>query len=245
MKQPTSLEVIQQVLGQLGLPVPTVVAASVGDVTAQQMQRLLTWCGRQLIKPTSGWRWTALLRTWTLVTIPAQTQYDMPSDWDSFEDLTGWNMSARLPLLGPALDAQWNALLARGLGPSTISIVYRTRGSKFELYAAPSQPQTLIIDYSSRGWVRDANASPTEYRDFIEKDDDVILYDNELIEAKLKLAFLTAKGFDTTAAQGEYNGLEEAAICADQDAPVLSATYSATYPLINTNYNLPDTGYGV
>ena len=245
MKQPTALEVIQQVLGQLGLPVPQAAASSVNDETAQQMLRLLTWCGRRLIKPTSGWRWTALLRTWSLDTIPGQTLYDLPSDWDSFEDMTGWNSTTRLPMLGPATDPQWACLKARSLGPTTLSVVYRVRAHKFELYHSPSDVQALLIDYSSRGWAKDANAVPDEYRDYILKDDDLIAYDNELIEAKLKLAFLDAKGFDTTTAQSAYNEIEEQAICADSDAPVLSAAPSSGYPFINTQYSLPDTGYGV
>jgi hypothetical protein len=55
---------------------------------------------------------------------------------------------------------------------------------------------------------------------------------------------MTAKGFDTTAAQAEYNELEEQAINADTDAPVLQVARSDTYPLISTQFNVPDTGYG-
>src|SRR5262245_24841348 len=185
-KYPTALEVVQRVQGSLGLPVSQAAASNPSDVTAQQMLQLITESGRDLIKPTSGWRWTALLRTWTLTTIPAQTQYDLPSDWDSFDDVTAWNQSMRLPLLGPASGSQWNAIKARSLGPTTISLVYRTRARKFELYYSPSDAQTLLIDYSSRGWAKDANAVPDEYRDYILKDDDLIVYDNELITSKVK-----------------------------------------------------------
>jgi len=242
-KHATAIECVQSVQGQLGLPVSAAAITAPADETAQQMLRLLTWAGRRLVKPTSTYRWTTLTKTWTLLTNGVDTIYPLPVDWDSFEDLTGWNFTSRLPMLGPATDPQWACLKARNLGSSTISVIYRVRGGKFEIYNTFAAPQDLRIDYSSRGWVQDA-ADPLIVRDHILKDDDVLLYDNELITAKLKLAFLNAKGFDTTAAQGEYNEIEEAAICADSDAPVLQVSRSDTYPLISTQFNVPDTGYG-
>ncbi len=242
-RRSVALDIIQNVQGQLALPVSSAAVTSVTDETAQQLVSLLTWAGRKLLKPTSGYRWQVLNKTWMLTTDPLLTQYPMPDDWDSFEDLTGWNYSSRLPMLGPASDPQWATLKARHLGSSTISVVYRTRGGKFEIYNSFSTPQQLGIDYTSRAWV-ETNDPLNPFRDYIAADDDVVLYDSELITAKVKLQFLTAKGFDTTAAQSEYDELEEAAICADTDAPVLGLTRASTYPLINTNFNAPDTGYG-
>lgn len=242
-KHPTALDVVQTVQGLMGLPVSIAAVTNSTDETAQQLLRLLTWSGRRLCKPTSTYRWSTLLRTFTLLTNPVDTIYDLPSDWDSFEDLTGWNFTSRLPMLGPATDPQWQCLKARNLGSSTISVIYRVRGDKFEIYNTFSTVQDLRIDYSSRAWVQDA-ADPLVYRDYILNDDDILLLDNELLTAKCKLAFMTAKGFDTTAAQSEYNEIEEAAICADADAPVLQVARSDTYPLISTQFNVPDTGYG-
>jgi hypothetical protein len=241
-KRGTALTIIQDACGQLGLPVPASVVTATNDTTAQQMLRLLTWSGRKLIKPTNTHRWQQLLRTWELVTTGATT-YALPADWDSFEDLTAWNVTSRLPMLGPATDPQWQCLKARALGNSTISVIYRTRNGLFEIYQAPPTAQSLRIDYSSRAWVHDA-ADVSEYRDFIDADDDIVQYDNELITALLKLQFLTAKGFDTSAAQSEYDELLEAAISADSDAPVLRVTRSDSYPLLTTEFNTPDTGYG-
>lgn len=241
-KQQTGLDIIKAACGQLGLPVPTAAAANPTDVTARQMLALLNYAGRRLIKPTDTYRWQVLLKTWTLATTPADTVYTLPDDWDSFEDLTGWNFSSRLPMLGPATDPQWQCLKARNLGSSTISVIYRSRGGKFEIYNTFPTPQDLRIDYSSRAWVRSGDG--LSYRDFIETDSDVVLYDPELMCAALKLRFLTAKGFDTTAAQSEYDEALEAAINADTDAPVLQLTVNGSYPLISTQFNVPDTGYG-
>jgi len=239
----SALDIVQNVQGQLALPVSGAAVTAPNDETAQQLVRLLTWCGRKLIKPTSTYRWSHLLKTWVLITDPLLKLYPLPEDWDSFEDLTGWNFTSRLPMLGPASDPQWQCLLARTMGSSTLSVIYRTRGGKFELSATYSTPQELRIDYSSRAWVK-TNDPLNPLRDYIAADDDLVLYDNELITAKLKLAFLTSKGFDTAAAQGEYDELEEAAICADSDAPVLGVSRADAYPLISTQFNAPDTGFG-
>lgn len=243
-KWPTALAVVRDVCAQLGLPVPTAAVTSTADETAQQLIALLTWCGRRLAKPTGTMRWSSLKRTWVLTTDPATTLYDLPVDWDSFIDLTGWNRTSRLPMLGPASDPQWATLTARNLGSSTISVVYRTRNRQFEIYNTFSTPQTLAIDYSSRAWVKHTAVSPATYQDAVTDDSDELLYDNELLTAKLKLAFLQAKGFDTTVAQTDYNEIEEQTLNADTDAPALQASLYGGYPLL-TNLNVPDTGYGV
>lgn len=239
----TGLDIIKATCGQLGLPIPVAVVTNPNDATARQMLSLLNYAGRRLVKPTDGYRWQTLLRTWQCVTTPLETVYTLPEDWDSFEDLTGWNFTSRLPMLGPATDPQWQCLKARNLGSSTISVIYRTRRGKFEIYNTFPTAQDLRIDYSSRAWVQ-SGIDPLVFRDYIETDSDVVQLDPELMVAALKLRFLNAKGFDTSAAQSDYDLALEAAICADTDAPVLTFNLSDNYPLISTQFNVPDTGYG-
>lgn len=240
----TGLAIIQNTCGILGLPVPTAAVSNPSDVNARQMLAMLNYAGRRLVKPTAGYRWQVLTRTFQLTTNLVDTVYPLPSDWDSFEDLTGWNFSSRLPMLGPATDPQWQTLKARNLGSSTISVIYRTRGNQFEIYNTFPTAQDLRIEYSSRGWVQDATDIPITRKDFVENDSDIVLFDSDLMIAALKLRWMTAKGFDTAAATADYNQAEEAAICADTDAPVLTLTTGDTYPLISTQFNVPDTGYG-
>ena len=245
-RQRTLRDIVQDVCGQLGLPVPQQVTGNTTDATAAQMLSLLNFCGRRVLKPTNGNRWQVLSRTWQFATIPGQTVYDMPDDWDSFIDVTAWNDSSRLPMLGPALDMQWACLRGRGLGPTTLSIVYRTRAGKFELFYSPSDVNDLRIDYTSRAWVQGTDATlGVVLKDQMTDDGDVCLYDAEMITAYLKLRFLMEKGFDTAVALSDYQAALDQAQNADSDAPMLStATYQGV-PLINTVYNLPDTGYGV
>lgn len=231
-----------------GLPVPSAIAANTNDATSRQIWGLLRLVGRRLCKPTNTHRWQVLTRLWELDTTPTETLYVLPEDFDSFEDLTGWNYTSRLPMLGPATDPQWQTLKARNLGSSTISVVYRNTGGKFEIYNTFPDPQALRINYTSRAWVA-LTSSPDPlnpvYADAPTEDGDMVLFDPELMVTAVQLAFMTAKGFDTTSIATVYQKMLEAAICADSDAPVLQTVIADTYPLLTTQFNVPDTGYGV
>jgi hypothetical protein len=241
-KYATAADIISNVLGQFALPIPSAIVSAVGDATATQMVYLLNYAGRKLVKPTASHRWRTLTKEWVLITDPLETLYPLPTDWDSFEDLTGWNFTSRFPMLGPATDPQWQTLKARNLGSSTISVVYRLVGRDLELYNSFSTPQDLRIVYASRSWVY--NPGTLQYKDQITADDDECLFDRDLLTNALRLEFLIAKGFDTTVAQADFNDMVEKAICADEDAPVLSVNVNDSYPLLTTQFNAPDTNYG-
>jgi hypothetical protein len=240
----TAGDIVKEACAQQGLPVPGAVVTNPNDKTAQQMWALLRTVGRRLLKPQMTHRWEVLKRTWVLDTVPAQTLYDLPTDFDSFEDLTGWNFTSRLPMLGPATDPQWQCLKARNLGSSTISVIYRQAGGKFEIYNTFSTPQNLQIVYTSRAWVQKAGSLPVQYADMPQADDDLVLYDPELVVCGLQMAFMTAKGFDTASISSTYNTLLEAAVGSDTDAPVLQTSVSGGYPYLNAQFNVPDTGFG-
>lgn len=242
-RQATVLDIVQNALGQMGLPVPSVAFTDGSNTTAQQCIYLLQSRGRRLLKPALTQRWEALRKEWAVMTDPVLTTYTLPADFDSFEDLTGWNFTSRLPMLGPATDPQWQCLKARNLGSSTISVIYRTFGGVFEIYNTFPTPQDLRINYSSRSWVQTAGVPPT-YSDAITADDNLLLFDAELLTAGLKMDFAAAKGFDTTVWAEEYQECLENAMNADSDAPVLQVAIADTYPLISTQFNAPDTGYG-
>jgi len=237
----TALTIVQRTLRRMGLTVPAFVYTG-SDETALQMGELLNQVGRRLLTENDE-GWQQLNKTWALSTVSPTVLYDLPSDYDAFIDSTFWNNTTRLPLIGPVSAQQWNMLKARALGASTLSLIYRLRGSQLEFYQVPSA-MDLRIDYRSRGWVRLADGST--FRDYASNDDDTLLWDTELVCAGLKLAFMEAKGFDSTAAKRDYDNLLEVEIAADRDAPTLSASRgSQGEPLISPWFNLPDTGYGV
>ncbi len=234
---------IRRALGVMGLPAIADVPARLStDATARQMWALLLECGQELY---GEHEWRMLKRTQTINTSTpsiAPDKFALPDDWKRYIDETGWNNSARLPLLGPISDQQWRMLKARGLGASTLQVQYTLEDNYLVLYAPPPTAQTLQIDYLSRGWVQDAVTS-TLRKDAPTADADIVLYDPRLIVSMLKFKWRSAKGFDTTAAQIEYNKALDNAKYDDQPKKDLDLSGQSSYPYLGVN-NISDTGYG-
>lgn len=236
-------DICKEALALQGLPVPNSIATNTTNVTARQVWVQLRTQGRRLAKPMHTHRWQVLSRTWEFDTVPGQTLYNLPGDFLGFEDMTAWNTTSRLPLIGPANGPQWQTMNARGLGSTTISITYRTVQDKLELYGAPSSAQHLSIMYTSRGWV-DLIGTPGVFADAPTEDGDIVMLDPEMMVAAVQYGFMVAKGFDTSEIAAQLAKLIEVAIDIDVDAPILSAAASSTYPLLTTQFNVPDTGLG-
>lgn len=74
--------------------------------------------------------------------------------------------------------------------------------------------------------------------------DDTILYDPLLVVRGLRLAFLKAKGFDTTAAQGDFDDALAMTRDADSDSPILNLTNTGSDAILIGERNIPVTGFG-
>lgn len=231
-------QIVSEVLGILGLPVPVSVASS-SDATARQMWRLLTECGQKLTRVNHTWQMQ--YRTWEINTTGA-TEYDLPSDLARFVDETGWNNTSRIPMLGPMSQQQWRMLQARKLGGTTLRVQYIIQNDKLVLYFAPTPTQNLTIEYISRGWVSPAAAVDTRL-DHVMADADTVLYPPELIKAFLKYKWREEKGFDTTASKQDYDDMLEQCKYDDRPHRRLSLVTQGAYPYVGV-VNLPDTGIG-
>lgn len=74
---------------------------------------------------------------------------------------------------------------------------------------------------------------------------DLVLYDAHVVSRGLKLAWLKAKGFDTTSAQGDWDNALAKVIGADSNMPVLSLNRGAWDEPLLGERNIPITGFGV
>lgn len=237
----TGQEIVKRVLRVVGLPVPPSIAGAT-DAVSVQIWQLLTELGQELL---DEFQWQFRTKTWSFPTDPLLTTYLLPVDLNRFIDLTGWNATGRIPLMGPMTEQQWALLKARQLGGNTMWLQYRINQGKLELYYSPSVPNTLTMTYDSRGWVQDA-ADPTKFKDQMENDGDVCVYDPRLIVAMLRFRWRRAKGFDTTDLEQEYiNALTNAQ---NKDVPgqdlQLSTGNNGGFPYLGYT-NMPDTGYGL
>lgn len=233
----TAATLINRVLQSMGLPVPTSYVGNT-DPVAVQMLSLLTDCGRELATK----NWKQLYKVWSFNTTPGVLSYDIPEDLEFFIDNTGWNRTARVPLIGPMTDQQFALLEARQLGGTTLYIQYRTGDDKLVFYFVPTTPQNITITYRSKGWVRDQTLA-TRFKDFIENDGDIVEFTPLLVQKMLRLKWRDAKGFDTTNMEKEFTKFLDSSLALQKPNPDLHLSRRNRYPYLGI-FNLPDTGYG-
>ena len=234
----TGYQICQRVLRAIGLPVPTSMSSST-DTLAVQMWSLLTELGQELL---AEHQWTFKEKVFTITTVPGTLIYDFPVDFQRFIDATGWNNTNRLPLQGPLTAQEWALLTARNLGGTTIALQFKIFNGKVQFYYVPTTACTVQITYVSRGWVQDA-LDPLVFKDTMENDADICLYDPRLMVAMLRWRWRRAKGFNTTDLEEEFVKAFTAATNADEPGRDLKLSWDGNYPYIDLR-NVPDTGIG-
>lgn len=238
-------DVINRAAVEVGLnPVNDVFATP--DPNFQSLRYLLNSCGQELVQE---FDWNISMRTHKFVTQVGDTGvYDLPADFSYMIDQTGWQQGvpgSAWPLLGPASPQAWSYLTASQLFSVTIYAWFRLQQGKLWLWPQPPPPDIPIqYEYISRAWVKAGDATD-EFRDTIQIPSDIVLYEPILIVKKLKLAFLQAKGFDSTKAEDEYVAALEAWKGKDQSSPKLSLLGGGPgFRFLDGWSNVPETGFG-
>ena len=158
---------------------------------------------------------------------------------------TGWSPSSGgigLPLWGPMSPQDWTYVVNTGLAQSTIYVSFRQQAGSFKVLPIPPPVgQEINYQYIMRTWVLESDG--VTYKDKIENNDDTILYIPILFQKFLKLRFLEAKGFDTTAALGQFQTALMQWTGNDISAPVLNMARFRVFPYLGYR-NIPDTNYG-
>ena len=212
-----------------------------------QLIGLANECGQEFIQTHP---WARFRNRWAFTTAPGDTGiYDLPDDFSYFIDQTGWQeagIGAAYPLLGPATAQWWAFLKATALYNVTIFAWFRDFDNKLQLYPQPP-PEGIDIafEYMSRGWATEGGSVPPVLTETVTTSADLVLIEPILFIKRLKLAFLQAKGFDTTKAQDEYDASLDAWIGKETSAPVLSLTGRGIgRRLLDAWVNVPETGLG-
>jgi hypothetical protein len=240
----TAAEIINAAASECGLTAVADPYASV-DPAFIQLRNILTAAGQEM---NGMHEWQKLIKQHDIDTgaVPvADGHYELPTDFSWMIDQTGWtpeNAGLGLPLGGPLSAQNWTYLVAGSLGPSTIFVSFRQAQGQlwFLPYPAPANIH-ITFEYISRNWA--TNAAGTVPTDKPTASDDIVLYEPILIKKFLKLRYREAKGFDTTAALGQFLVVFDQWTGKDASAPVLNAARSRVYPYLGYR-NIPETGYG-
>lgn len=240
-------ETAQQCVSQAALEcglinIPTDVYGS-SDQSFVQLCALLTSAGRELLAMRE-WQRLSVRYSFTVASGDSG-DYTLPADYDRHIDQTDWNPTNRLPLGGPLSPQDWTYLRNTNLASSIIYISFREEQGLFRVLPQPPPiGQTISFEYQSRYWVAVAAAPTVLAKDAPTKSDDILLYNPILIQKLLKLRFLEAKKFDTTAAATQFENAIMSYGGQDKSAPVLSASRSRGFPYLDDR-NVPETGYGL
>lgn len=215
------------------------------STTMREFCSLLNRCGRQLL---IAYQWQQLIKTHSFNTgavPPTDGEYDLPADFGWMINQTGWTPSSGglgLPLGGPISEQIWAMLVASGLGAGTIYASFKISDGVMKFLTPVPADQDVTYSYMSQGWV-DVHGSGTDFATIVENDDDVVMFDSELIKAMLELRWKQAKGLDWSTAGDAFATAFQSFTGINTPAPVLSAAYVPRFPLLGIQ-NVPQTGYG-
>lgn len=237
----TATNVLNQAAKELGL-----ISATVSDPYAStdpnmvQLCALLTSAGQEILREH---HWSQSIKEHTFTTSAGDYQYDLPADFMRMIDQSGWNRSTSYPLGSPLSSQAWQYMEGSSSGP-TITVYFRIQQREIRLQPTTDMPAnyTIAFEYMSRYWVQ-ASGQSSGNKEAPTASTDTLLYDRLLMVRALVLAFLKRKGFDTTAAQDDYNRTLRS-IMSDEPAPVLSLTGNSGVVHFLDLSNVPDTGIG-
>lgn len=248
----TAEEIINAALVECGLSTVSGPVEQTNNVIAQQMTVLLTACGRELL---GVYPWEQFVTDYTITEgddpdADAVGIYDLPDDFASFIDQTGWNpvtTGMGLPLGGPLTEQWWTALVATNLASSTIYISFKIAQNKINVLPIPIPTGTTItFEYLSNGWVElgpdDDNAGAVSSK--VQNSDDVIRFQPIMIQKMLVMRFKQARGLDATAAAEQFQAAFMSWTSKNKSAQILNLGFRRMFPYINVYQNLPQSGYG-
>lgn len=234
----TADNIINDAAVELGLK-----AADIADPFGSTDQNIVLLCrllkrvGRNLVRARD---WSQLVREYTFATVASTASYALPSGYARMKDETHWNRDTLQPL-GPPVDGiQWQEMQAR-TATGLVTVPFRVFGNLLYLYPTPTAAEDIYFEYVSKFWVVPTGqtvpttSAPTAITD-------TLWFDETLLVAGLKLAFLRAKGMPTADAQDEFNQAWGAIAGSDGAAPALSLGGSPG-PVLR--WHAPDTGWGL
>lgn len=235
----TVLALITNVAAELGLPPPVGEVLGNEDPNVNQLAYLLKGLGRRLILENE---WLQLRKTHSFVT-GGGASYALPVDFLAYVDQTGWNNSSRMPLV-PVSPQRWRAMDALGMG-TVLPVLFRAQDATLEFPTGLTTGQVIVFDYRSLYWVSALAADAAPNQVTVALNANLVWIDSYLMERGLKLAFLRAKGFDSSAAQDDYDRAMAPVLAASaQAAPKLSMSGRRTDFRYLDEYNVPASGFG-
>lgn len=231
------LSIIQDVAGELLLPVPVLVVGST-DKLVQQLYRLTNREG-QILAHAGDKPWQAMIEEFNFVTVAAAVQPAgaVPVDLDYWVANSFFNRTTRREVQGPLTPYQWQLIQAQPVF-ATVILAFRERTGQFLVAPTPPAGQSIYGEYVSTNWVKSAT---NQFQPAYLADSDTALLNENLISLGLKWRYLQANGLEYGEDMDTYEREVEKAIARDGG---LSALSMAPQPVDPSRINLPDGNFG-
>lgn len=239
----TANDILNRVAAEVGLK-PVVDPYASEDANFVQMQYLLNTAGEELLM---AYPWEFLVRSHQITTTQGgPSVFDLPDDFASMIDQTGWERSQNIPLGGPLSAQDWTYLKGRDLAQNTLYASFRISEGKFNIYPDPP-PSGLDInfEYITTNWIVDGDNAQNTLA-LVEKGSDIPQFDRTLLTRAVKLKWLEAGGFESTKAASDLVQIFDFLTGKDKGAQILNAGRGARgFRYLDMHANVPDTGLGM
>lgn len=211
------LTIVQNFCRRTGIAVPTYVVGT----TNPQVTQIHALLNEVLEDLCDRWTWQALTREAVFTTVAGEDQGPItalaPSGFLRVSQDTIFNRTLRLPLYGPLMPQQWQALKAL---PTTGPFYkYRIRGGRLLFNPPAAEGHECAFEYASSFAVVSSNGNT--YRATFEVDGDTCLLDERLVQAGLRWKWKAEKGFDYAEEFRRYEEMANNAAGRDATKPKL------------------------
>ena len=171
----------------------------------------------------------------------SKVRFAVPSDFDRMVDDTHWDTGAHWKMRGP-LTTQQQGWLRSGFIAHGPRIRHWMQQGYFQIWPPLGEDENLAFWYQSKYWIL-ATAATAVSKELFTVDTDTCIFPDPLMRLLIKLKYLEAKNFDTTAVYRDFMAQLDIAKANEAGSPTLSMAPRPSEILMNWN-NVPDSGYG-
>ncbi len=190
------LTICQDVATDIGFNRPTAIAGST-STDALKLMRLVNKVGKKLMRK-FDWHELSREQTFTALTGSEQTSI-LPDDFDRFIPETFWDRTNDQLVTGPITPQEWQGLKA--ISYTDIEKKFYRRRST--IYAIPdfTGGESLAFEYVSKNWCESSSGTGQAA---MSADDDVSLFNEELVTLAAIFEYLSSAGLPNGKAQMDF-----------------------------------------
>jgi hypothetical protein len=173
-----------------------------------------------------------------------RTQYDLPVNFSSIVDSTGWSNAVRRPVvvLNPQQWAGVSSWLSTSFYTNPAARIFQ---NTIQFMSPPPPASTVTFQYRKSDWVIDG-VDPTKTKGILERSADVPRFDWLMMTLAIKVKWYEQKKMDTSAAQSDLNDRYLQLTQRDELGQTLplSGPSIGGFRYLDNYYNTPDSGIG-